>query len=175
MLTFCFDFSGLLQQYWRARYTRPCFESNSSAVYEGAIVRLAEERSLQGGRINVEWLTSLCWRNEFSIHSQASRGETSFRKVNTIWQGPTTDAKAQHGTVGEEGTLLCTSLTCPCFPPGRQSSLWQDNTSGLTAETEYFSLIISFFFVFHCYVDVLMGHIPTLGYMNPKGMTWSFL
>lgn len=92
-----------------------CFESNSSAVFKGAIVRLARERSPQGRRINVEWLTSLCWRNEFSIHSQASRGETSFRKVNTIWQGPATDAKAQRGTASEDATLL--HATSPLPPP----------------------------------------------------------
>lgn len=40
-------------------------------------------------RINVEWLTSRCWRNEFAIHFQTSRGEMSFSKVNTIWRGST--------------------------------------------------------------------------------------
>lgn len=123
---FFFDFPELLLQYWCPQYKSPCFESNSSAVYEGAIVRLAGERSLRGRRINVEWLTSLCWRNEFSIHSWASRGETSFRKVNTIWQGPTTDAKAQHGTVSKDGTFLHSALlSCvPSFPPSLRSVEW---------------------------------------------------
>lgn len=111
--TFFFDFTELLWQYWHARYIRSCFETNSSAVYLGAIVCLAGERSLQGRRINVEWLTSLCWRNEFSIHSQASRGEPSFRKVNTIWQGPTKDEKAQHGTVSKDSALLDSPLLRP--------------------------------------------------------------
>ena len=113
---------------------RPWFESNSSqtAVFKGAIVRLAGERSPLERRINVEWLTSLCWRNELSIHSQASRGETSFRKVNTIWQDPTTSAKAQHGTVSKDGTL-------PSSPESLLSS-WPpvctmtQNTSGFVAE-----------------------------------------
>lgn len=110
-------FHWAFQRYWCAQYLRPYFESNSSAVFEGAIVRLAGERSLQERRINAEWLTSLCWRNEFSIHSLASRGETSFRKVNTIWQGPTTDAKAQHGTVSKDSTLLSSPVNLLCSQP----------------------------------------------------------
>lgn len=117
---FFFDFTEFLWQYWHAGYIRPCFETNLSAVYLGAIVWLAGERSLQGRRINVEWLTSLCWRNEFSIHSQASRGETSFRKVNTIWRGPTKDEKARHGTVSKDSALLHSPVLLPPFPPRPQ-------------------------------------------------------
>lgn len=56
-------------------------------------------------RINVEWLTSRCWRNEFAIHFQTSRGEMSFSKVNTIWRGSTTDKKAQRGIISKDVLL----------------------------------------------------------------------